>query len=427
MNYEQTLDYLYSQLPMFTRVGAVAIKKDLGNTIVLCEALDNPHKKFKTIHVAGTNGKGSVSHILASVFQSAGYKTGLYTSPHLKDFRERIKINGEMIPQQQVVDFVAYNKNNFEAIEPSFFEMTVALCFDYFAQQQVDIAIIETGLGGRLDSTNIITPELSVITNIGYDHMDMLGDTLPLIAYEKAGIIKPTISVVIGETQPETKSVFIDKAKETNSPIAFADEEYKLNNYVHNGETVALKITKKNTLQSIELKSDLTGIYQKKNCITAFEAISQLQQNWNISAEAIRHGYANVKSQTGLLGRWQKLSSTPLTYADTGHNIDGVQQILQQIQQHNFKQLHIVWGMVKDKDISKILSILPKNARYYFCQAQIPRALSAETLHKEAEQHQLKGKVYSSVKEALKTAQQSAKNSDLIFVGGSTFIVAEVV
>lgn len=427
MNYEQTLAYLYSQLPMFTRVGAIAIKKDLGNTIALCQVLNNPHKKIKTIHVAGTNGKGSVSHILASVLQSAGYKTGLYTSPHLKDFRERIKINGEMIPQQQVVDFVAANKTIFEAIKPSFFEMTVALSFDYFAHQQVDIAIIETGLGGRLDSTNIITPELSVITNIGYDHMDMLGDTLALIAGEKAGIIKQNTAVVIGETQPESKNVFINKAKEANAPIVFADNEYKLSSFVNNGDSAAIEITPKNSTQNTTLHCDLTGIYQKKNIITAFAAIKQLQKNLTISAPAIQTGFAQVKMQTGLLGRWQKLNTTPLTYADTGHNIDGVQQILLQIQQQNFEHLHIVWGMVKDKDIAKILSILPKNATYYFCQAQIPRALAVNELQTQAAQYGLVGSSYPSVPKALNAAQAAAQPNDMVFVGGSTFVVAEVV
>lgn len=428
MDYKQTLDYLYSQLPMFTRVGAAAIKKDLTNTIALCNTLDNPHTKFKTIHVAGTNGKGSVSHILASVLQSAGYKTGLYTSPHLKDFRERIKINGEMIPQQFVVDFVANNKSLFTSISPSFFEMTVALCFDYFAKEEVEIAVIETGLGGRLDSTNIINPQLSVITNIGWDHMDMLGDTLELIAGEKAGIIKPNTHVVIGETQEETTQVFIDKAQNSNSPIVFADSGYSLNNFDNTGSISVCDVFKGNTSLLTQLQCELTGIYQQKNIITAIAAIEQLQQaGYKISENNIREGFAQVKTQTGLLGRWQKLSDSPLTYADTGHNLNGVQEVLKQLQLLQYKHLHMVWGMVKDKDISKILALLPTTATYYFCNAQIPRALAAENLQQQAIAFGLQGNAYPTVELAVQAAQKAAQPNDLVFVGGSTFIVAEAV
>jgi dihydrofolate synthase / folylpolyglutamate synthase len=428
MDYKQTLDYLYSQLPMFTRVGAVAIKKDLTNTIALCNALNNPQTKFKTIHVAGTNGKGSVSHILASVLQSAGYKTGLYTSPHLKDFRERIKINGEMIPQQFVVDFVAENKNLFSTISPSFFEMTVALCFDYFAKEGVEIAVIETGLGGRLDSTNIINPQLSVITNIGWDHMDMLGDTLELIAGEKAGIIKPNTPVVIGETQQETKQVFIDKAQALQAPIVFADGEYSLTNFDNTGTLSVCDVYKGKKTLLLQLQCELTGIYQQKNIITAIAATEQLQQaGYKISEAHIRQGFAQVKNQTGLLGRWQKLSDIPLTYADTGHNLNGVQEVLKQLQLLHYNQLHIVWGMVKDKDISKILALLPTTATYYFCNAQIPRALAAEDLQLQANTFSLKGEVYPTVELAVQAAQKAANTNDLVFVGGSTFVVAEAV
>lgn len=428
MDYKQTLDYLYSQLPMFTRVGAVAIKKDLTNTIALCNALNNPQTKFKTIHVAGTNGKGSVSHILASVLQSAGYKTGLYTSPHLKDFRERIKINGEMIPQQFVVDFVAENKNLFSTISPSFFEMTVALCFDYFAKEGVEIAVIETGLGGRLDSTNIINPQLSVITNIGWDHMDMLGDTLELIAGEKAGIIKPNTPVVIGETQQETTQVFIDKAQASQAPIVFADGEYSLTNFDNTGTLSVCDVYKGKTPLLLQLQCELTGIYQQKNIITAIAATEQLQQaGYKISEAQIRQGFAQVKNQTGLLGRWQKLSDIPLTYADTGHNLNGVQEVLKQLQLLHYNQLHIVWGMVKDKDISKILALLPTTATYYFCNAQIPRALAAEDLQLQANTFGLKGEAYPTVELAVQAAQNAANTNDLVFVGGSTFVVAEAV
>ncbi len=428
MDYKQTLDYLYSQLPMFTRVGAVAIKKDLTNTIALCNALNNPQTKFKTIHVAGTNGKGSVSHILASVLQSAGYKTGLYTSPHLKDFRERIKINGEMIPQQFVVDFISENKNLFSTISPSFFEMTVALCFDYFAKEGVEIAVIETGLGGRLDSTNIINPQLSVITNIGWDHMDMLGDTLELIAGEKAGIIKPNTPVVIGETQQETTQVFIDKAQASQAPIVFADGEYSLTNFDNTGTLSVCDVYKGKTPLLLQLQCELTGIYQQKNIITAIAAIEQLQQaGYKISEAQIRQGFAQVKNQTGLLGRWQKLSDIPLTYADTGHNLNGVQEVLKQLQLLHYNQLHIVWGMVKDKDISKILALLPTTATYYFCNAQIPRALAAEDLQLQANTFGLKGEAYPTVELAVQAAQNAANTNDLVFVGGSTFVVAEAV
>ncbi len=428
MNYKQTLDYLYSQLPMFTRVGAVAIKKDLTNTLALCKALDNPHKKFKSIHIAGTNGKGSVAHIIASILQSAGFKTGLYTSPHLKDFRERIKINGKPISEKEVIDFVAQHKTDFENIKPSFFEMTVAMCFDYFAKQKVDVAIIETGLGGRLDSTNVITPQLSVITNIGFDHMDMLGDTLPQIAFEKAGIIKPSLPVIIGETHAETAPVFIQKAKETQSTIQFADVDYQIIHFKSNEDTVEFSIGKRGKIHIENLQCDLTGTYQKKNIITAIAAIENLrQQGWNISSEAIAKGLSMVKTNTGLLGRWQKLSSSPPTYADTGHNIDGVKQVLAQIQQQQFQNLHIVWGMVKDKDISNILKLLPQKATYYFCQAQIPRALAVEELQKQAKEFNLKGEAYPTVQSAIQAAQQAANPNDFIFIGGSTFIVAEAV
>lgn len=428
MDYQQTLDYLYSQLPMFTRIGAAAIKKDLTNTLALCEILGNPHKTFKTIHIAGTNGKGSVSHMLASVLQAAGYKTGLYTSPHLKDFRERIRINGEMIPQETVVEFVASNRQHFDAIQPSFFEMTVALCFDYFAKEKVDVAIIETGLGGRLDSTNVITPVMSVITNIGWDHMDMLGDTLPKIAAEKAGIIKPKIPVIIGEYSGETAGVFIRKAKETHSPMLFADGEMRLENFDNTGEKACFDVHMGRTLLYKEVACDLTGIYQQKNIPTALLAINQLQKvGWNIVEPHIRQGLANVKTSTGLMGRWQKLSGSPLAYCDTGHNEDGMRLVLQQISRMKYTRLHFVLGMVKDKDIGKILSLLPKDATYYFCRADIPRGLDAQLLQQQAAQSGLEGKVYLSVKEAYDAALQSANADDMVFVGGSTFTVAEVV
>lgn len=419
---------MYAQLPMFTRIGAAALKPDLTNTLALCEALGNPHKKFKTIHIAGTNGKGSTSHMLASILQAAGYKTGLHTSPHLKDFRERTRVNGQMMPEDFVIRFVEENNTLFETIKPSFFEMTVAMCFDYFAKQQVDIAIIETGLGGRLDSTNIILPQLSVITNIGWDHTDLLGDTLAKIAFEKAGIIKPNTPVVIGESDAETAPVFINKATEENAPIVFADAQLQLQNFDNRGDVAVFDVWQNNQVLFSGVECDLTGIYQKKNITTVLAAVLQLQeQGWEITEAHIRQGLQSVKSSTGLMGRWQKLSDNPLTYADTGHNLNGIQEVLKQISLTPHNQLHIVWGMVKDKDITKVLGLLPQKAHYYFCNAQLPRALPAAEMQQQATAFGLQGNHYSTVAEALKAAQTTAQQGDLVFVGGSTFVVAEVV
>ena len=416
---------------MFQRIGAAAYKNDLNNTIVICTLLNNPENKFKSIHIAGTNGKGSTSHLLASILQSAGYKVGLYTSPHLKDFRERIKINGEMIPQQVVVDFVEKYKNDFEKIQPSFFEMTVGLAFDYFADSQIDIAVIEVGLGGRLDSTNVINPELSVITNISFDHMALLGDTLEKIAIEKAGIIKLKTPVIIGETQAEVKTIFIEKANQNSAPIIFADENYKAVNVhsINNDKLfLAMDIEKGGETVYFNLESELPGLYQQKNIPTVLCAVESLKnKGFKIAETAIRDGIKNVIGQTGLLGRWQILSQQPLVIADTGHNEAGIKEVLDQIIKTPHKQLHIVLGMVNDKDISKILSLLPKAAIYYFCKANIPRALSAEELANQAKIVGLIGMVYSSVADALTRAKNNANTDDLIFVGGSTFTVAEVV
>jgi dihydrofolate synthase/folylpolyglutamate synthase len=437
MNYQQTLDYLYTQLPMFTRVGASAFKKDLTNTIALCNKLNNPQSKFKSIHVGGTNGKGSTSHMLAAILQTAGYKTGLYTSPHLKDFRERIRTNGQMISEQEVVDFVAQHKQDFEIIEPSFFEMTVALAFNAFARHQVDIAIIEVGLGGRLDSTNIITPLLSVITNIGWDHMNMLGNTLSLIAGEKAGIIKPNIPVIIGEYQPEVAQVFIDKAKQENAELTFASEQWTVNekNEISDApdNLISIEATPQtSTLQApatpLFLKLDLTGTYQLKNVKTVLSAVDGLRtQGFNISDEHVYNALQKVTTLTGLQGRWQTLNTKPLTICDTGHNPDGIQEVLKNIASVNYEHLHFVIGMVNDKDITKVLSMLPKAATYYFCRPDIPRGLEAETLQQEAAVFKLQGEVYPSVKEALQAAQRQAWEGDLVFAGGSTFVVAEIV
>jgi dihydrofolate synthase/folylpolyglutamate synthase len=431
MNYADTLHYLYTQLPVFTRVGASAYKADLGNTLELCRRLDNPQHQFKSIHVAGTNGKGSTSHMLAAVLQVAGYKTGLYTSPHLKDFRERIRVNGQMIPEQTVIDFVAKHRPDFDEIAPSFFEMTVALAFDVFAKEQVDIAVIETGLGGRLDSTNVITPLLSVITNIGWDHMNLLGDTLPKIATEKAGIIKSNIPVIIGEKQDEVAEVFIRKAKEEKARISFASDlfEAKGERIKDKGDNLLdIEITHHSLLTTHYLQLDLTGSYQLKNATTVLAAVDELrQQGYTITDEHIKTALRQVKTLTGLHGRWETISQNPLTICDTGHNPEGIAEVLKNIATVTFNHLHFVLGMVNDKDISKVLSMLPKNVTYYFCRPDIPRGLEAGSLKEQAEGFGLQGEAYDNVKAALTAAQDSAQTNDLVFAGGSTFVVAEVV
>ncbi|MBL7883951.1 MAG: bifunctional folylpolyglutamate synthase/dihydrofolate synthase [Bacteroidia bacterium] len=430
MNYNQTLEYMYSQLPMFQRIGTAAYKDNLDNTIAICKLLKNPEKKFKSIHIAGTNGKGSTSHMLASILQSAGYRVGLYTSPHLKDFRERIKINGRMISKSYVTSFIKKNKTNFEKISPSFFEMTVGLAFDYFANSNIDIAIIEVGLGGRLDSTNVIQPELSIITNISFDHTNLLGNTLQKIATEKAGIIKKKTPVVIGETQKVTEHIFRKKAKEQHSKIYFADQLFTIKNTKHSADKkiyLQCDIWKDDEIYLKKLESELLGLYQEKNICTVVAACAMLPPKYNIQNKNIRKGIKHVVSKTGLLGRWQVLSQSPLTICDTGHNEAGIKQVLTQLKLMPYKQLHFVLGMVNDKDISTILKLLPPTAKYYFCRASIPRALDANELKKQANLIGLKGKVYHSVSEALSTAQKKAKAEDLVFIGGSTFTVAEIV
>lgn len=428
MNYQETLDYLFSQLPMYQRQGAPAFKKDLTNTLALCELLDNPHQKFKSIHVAGTNGKGSVSHMLASVFQSAGYKTGLYTSPHLRDFRERIKINGELISEESVIDFVANHKADFEHIQPSFFEMTVALAFDHFAKNEVDIAIIEVGLGGRLDSTNVITPELSVITNIGYDHQQFLGETLPEIAGEKAGIIKPNVPVVIGEFQQEVAEVFEGKARETNSRLRFANREWETRKQILEDDQLEMQLRHYDGME-LEVVSELSGPHQAKNLTTALEVVRTLSDaGWNLTREHFKKGVSSVVKQTGLRGRWQVLQRNPLVIADTAHNREGLEPNLKRLLSNRKPaQLHFVWGMVNDKDVSKTLGILPKEATYYFCKPDVPRGLDVQILEEKATKIGLKNYSYSSVKAALAAAKSQAQIDDIIYVGGSTFVVAEIV
>ncbi|HTQ64853.1 MAG TPA: folylpolyglutamate synthase/dihydrofolate synthase family protein [Puia sp.] len=427
MNYFQTIDYLFTRLPMFSRIGTAAFKKDLTNTRSLCEFLGNPHTKFKSIHIGGTNGKGSTSHMLASVFQTAGYKTGLYTSPHLKDFRERIRINGEIVAENFVVDFVDRIKPLIESIEPSFFEITVAMAFEYFALHQVDIAIIEVGLGGRLDSTNIITPELSVITNIGYDHMNMLGNTLDKIAYEKAGIIKKNIPVVVGEDHPETHSVFVNKAREENAPLSFADKKRFVADWRFEKQELVAEVTSVHSNDKHYYYLDLNGIYQVKNLITVIEAINILQQlNFNISEAQVHRGLKHVKRLTGFHGRWELVHEQPRIVLDVGHNEDGVREIVRQIEITDHEELHLVLGMVKDKETEKILSLLPKQGHYYFTKAQIPRALSEEELAKKAKDSGLNGNHYSHVQIALQAAVSHANKKDLIVVCGSVFVVGEI-
>jgi dihydrofolate synthase / folylpolyglutamate synthase len=427
MTYQQTLDYLFGKLPMYQRVGAAAYKADLNNTISICKTLGNPEKKIKCVHVAGTNGKGSSSHMLAAILQQAGYKTGLYTSPHLVDFRERIKINGKMVPKSEVVKFVEEYKESFEKIEPSFFEWTVGLAFHYFAQQEVDVAIIEVGLGGRLDSTNVINPVCSLITNIGFDHMNLLGETLPLIATEKAGIIKLKTPVVISQNQLEVVSIFNDKAKSLKAPIDFADKNYKVIYTKHNASLLEIELLYKKTNTKHLYKLDLQGDYQIKNLMGVLNTVENLKQKGFIIEDAVViEALQHVQKTTGLQGRWQILNKKPLTIADTGHNEDGIKEVLENLKRYTYKTLHIVLGMVNDKDISKILQLLPKDATYYFCKASIPRALDENDLCKQAKKCNLIGKAYKTVPEALAAATKKAKASDLIFVGGSTFTVADV-
>ena len=400
MIYKDTLDYLFSQLPMYQRSGAAAYKEDIGNIIKACDILKDPHKKFKSIHIAGTNGKGSTAHMLASILQEAGLKTGLYTSPHLKDFRERIKINGKMISQNQVIEFVKKNKTEFEKINMSFFEYTVAMAFDYFAESQVDIAIIETGLGGRLDSTNIISPELSVITNIGYDHTNLLGSKLEQIAKEKAGIIKKNTPVVIGRKQEKIiNDIFKITAYNKKSKIFFSE----INN---------------------NISCDLNGEYQNENINTTIKAIEVL--NWNIDNKNIYKGLKNVVKNTGLNGRWQIISKNPHIICDTGHNQDGIKNITKQLKKINFNKLHFIFGTVKDKNIIEIIKLLPKEALYYFCAANIDRAFNASKLQEISLELNLQGNAYNSVKDAYNNAISNYKKGDLIFIGGSTFVVAEI-
>ncbi|MEW4925748.1 folylpolyglutamate synthase/dihydrofolate synthase family protein [Algibacter sp. 2305UL17-15] len=405
MTYQDTLNWMFSQLPMYQRQGKAAFKKDLSNTIKLAKHLKNPECNFKSVHVAGTNGKGSTSHMIASILQEAGYKVGLYTSPHLKDFRERIRVNGKPVSKQFVIGFIKRNKTFFAENKLSFFEMTVGMAFDYFSKEKVDIAVVEVGLGGRLDSTNIITPEVSVITNIGLDHTQFLGDTLELITGEKAGIIKPNVPVVIGETQNETKPIFDEISKSNASKIIYADKNVK-------------KV----------YTSDLIGSYQTKNIKTAVQSLEVLgNKGFKISEENIKEGLLNVVSNTGLLGRWQVLNEKPKVVCDTGHNKEGLTYVMQQLSNEVFESLHIVFGVVNDKDLNSIVDLLPKHATYYYCKPDLPRGMDATILMESLSHHHLKGETYNSVNEAYEAALKHASEDDFIFIGGSTFVVAEII
>lgn len=424
MNYQQTINWLFAQLPMYQREGQAAYKANLDNTLRLDEHFCHPHRQFKTIHVAGTNGKGSVSHMLASILQEAGYKTGLYTSPHLKDFRERIKINGEMVSEEYVIDFVEQNKELFASVKPSFFEMTVAMAFKYFADRQVDIAVIEVGLGGRLDSTNIISPLASVITNISFDHMALLGDTLEKIAAEKAGIIKPHVPAIIGTRDRDYDFVFEKKASECHTSIEFAGDNWQ----IVQQDNGCYNLAHRSGWHFENLQSELKGIYQRKNIPAVLETIPVLRNNGlQITDENIRHGIAKVITNTELAGRWQTLADRPLTVCDTGHNIDGITEIAKQLKTCRYERLHFVIGMVNDKDIDSVLRILPQDAIYYFCKASIPRAINEEILAEKARATGLHGNCYPTVAEAYAQARQNALPDDMIYIGGSTFVVAEVI
>ena len=423
MTYEETITYLYNSAPLFQNVGGDAYKEGLGTTLTLDKHFGHPHRKFRTIHVAGTNGKGSCSHTLAAILQSAGYKVGLYTSPHLVDFRERIRVNGEMIPRQRVIDFVEQHRSFFEPLHPSFFELTTAMAFNYFAEQQVDVAVIEVGLGGRLDCTNIIRPDLCVITNISFDHIQFLGDTLAKIAAEKAGIIKPGIPVVIGETTPETKPVFMETAQKQGAPIHFAEEEQLVVSHLpQNGKNYYW------TRDYPHLEGELGGLCQVYNTNTLMSAIRVLTSiGYKIEEEHVRRGFANVCALTGLMGRWQKIQESPAAFCDTGHNKAGIELILKQLSIQKYHHLHIVIGMVNDKDIRGVLDMLPRNATYYFTKASVSRALNEREVQRLAKEVAgLEGNTYPNVKEAFEAANANAQKDDFIFVGGSTFVVADL-
>lgn len=422
MTYQETIEYLYNQLPVYQRVGGIAYKEGLDNSLALDTYFAHPHTKYKTIHIAGTNGKGSTSHLLAAILQEAGYKVGLYTSPHLVDFRERIRVNGEKISQQYVVDFVEKHREYFEPVEPSFFELTMMMSFLYFADMHVDVAIIEVGLGGRLDSTNIITPDLSVITNISFDHMQFLGNTLEKIASEKAGIIKKDIPVIIGEAEGEIKTVFADTAERVGAPILFAEDEHIIQSSLRTASGWLF-----DTKYYLHLKGELSGYAQIKNAATVLCAVKELQKiGYTIPSKAIYNGFAYVTKLTGLMGRWQILQELhPKIVCDTGHNVAGMKYIAEQLANEKCDTLHIVLGMVNDKDIASILELLPRKAIYYFTKASVPRAMNERKLQMQAQKKGLMGYSYPTVAEAVRAAKDWAASNDFIFIGGSNFVVAD--
>ncbi|MDP4150631.1 MAG: folylpolyglutamate synthase/dihydrofolate synthase family protein [Bacteroidota bacterium] len=427
MDYAQTLSYLFERLPMFTRIGAAAYRKDLFNTIALLESLGNPQHRFKSVHVAGTNGKGSTSHMLAAIFQTAGYKTGLYTSPHLRDFRERIRINGAMIPERQVTDLVERIQPVADRIDPSFFEVTVAMAFDYFAAEQVDIAIVEVGLGGRLDSTNVITPEVSVITQIGFDHMNLLGNTLEEIAGEKAGIIKPGVPVVIGEYHPVTAPVFEEKAKTMGAPLSYADRERWVAEWSFERHALVAEVSSRSAIDKEYYHLDLPGIYQTHNLVTVLEAVHVLAGlGWRLPHAQVHQALKQVRKLTGLHGRWELIHEHPDVVLDVAHNEDGIRQLVRQMELTDHEDLHIVFGMVRDKEIDRVLDLLPRQAVYYFTRAQLPRSLPEDQLAERAGAKGLRGKAYPTVMEALTAAREHARERDLVLVCGSVFVVGEV-
>ncbi len=424
MNYKETIQYLYDCVPMFQNVGAQGYKEGLANTLALDEHLGHPHRSYRTIHVAGTNGKGSCSHTIAAILQSAGYKVGLYTSPHLVDFRERIRVNGQMISEDYVVRFVAEQRPFFEPLQPSFFEVTTAMAFKYFEEQRVDIAVVEVGLGGRLDCTNIITPILSVITNISFDHTQFLGHTLAAIAAEKAGIIKAGVPVIIGETNAETKPVFLAKAEEVNAPIVFAEDNSEILSFEQDFAHATLLYT---TRTMSELRGELCGYCQEKNTNTVLHALAALRQaGLRFEEPDVRRGFAQVCELTGLMGRWQRLSTSPTVICDTGHNEGGFAYIVRQLEAQPCHTMRIVFGMVSDKDVTTILAMLPKNAVYYFTQASVKRALSADDMRQKAALCGLSGHSYPAVSEAYNAALSDAEADDFVYVGGSSYVVADL-
>lgn len=426
LRYGETLDFLYSQLPMFTRVGAAAYKPDLSNTRALCEALGNPEERFRSVHVAGTNGKGSCSHMLAAIFQAAGYKTGLYTSPHIRDFRERIRIDGEMIPEEDVVAFTDRIKPMLHDLQPSFFEMTVAMAFDYFARKQVDIAIIETGLGGLLDSTNVIIPELSVITNISYDHMNLLGDTLPAIARQKAGIIKPGIPVVIGETQPELQPVFFATSVQQKSPLCYADEWYDVLEQKPEGRGQRLTLFHRTTQKKLSYQLDLLGIYQRRNLQTVLASVHVLRElGWNLPEDRVQKALAHTGSTTGFRGRFDQVAESPTVILDVSHNAAGLMEVLDQAGARNTEQLWFILAFAADKDVDAVLPLLPRHARYAATRADTPRAMGAEVLKEKLAQAGLEAEAFGNVTAALSAVMPRLGPKDLLLVTGTFFVLDE--